>query len=213
MRTTYVNELFNTLLSQPWSAEYEDEAFTLLGQLSDAEDAGQKLLGQVDALHRLTDRMIEARKAQRMKAVEHPEKLTRVALKKKQDEALRLARADFAERLRAAAAKEQGPLAAWIKVERGYLDTRLGQNLKQVAAECWEALGAAPKAAPDADEDPPAGQRLEEALRSRYLVTLMHLAVQKGADLALVERLHKYLERGAALADESAPGNSSSTTC
>ena len=58
LRTAYVNELFSTLLSQPWSAEYEDEAFTLLGQLSDVDDAGQKLPAHVSAT-RLTDRMIE----------------------------------------------------------------------------------------------------------------------------------------------------------
>src|SRR5262249_53759331 len=149
--------------------------------------------------HRLADRMVEARRVARMKAVEHPEKLTRTELKKKQDEALQAARTGFAERLAAAAAKDHGPLAPWLKVERLYLDTRLERDLGRVAAECWDLLGTEPRKAPEADEGQEVLRHLAEVLRHRCLVTLMHLAARKGADPALADRLLKYLEKGGAL--------------
>jgi predicted Zn-dependent protease len=202
-RAAYAAELFEALLGQPWSAEYEDLAFALLGQLSDAEGAGERLWAQVAALYRLADRMIEGRRLARMKGVEHPEKLTRTELKKKQDEVLRAARTGFAERLAAAAAREPGPLAPWLKVERLYLDTRLERDLGKVAAECWEFLGAAPKPAPEPAEGQEVARQLDEVLRARHLLTLMHLAAHKGADPALADGLRKYLDAGIALDDES----------
>ncbi len=161
-RSGYAGELFETLLTQPWSAEYEDEAFTLLGKLSETEDEGRRLRARVAALYRLTDRMIEARRAAKMKTVEHPEKLTRVELKKKQDEILRQARAGFAERLRAAAAKERGPLAPWLKVERLYLLTLFDRDLRDVAAECWKHLDAEPTKKKAAAAEPESVRPLDD---------------------------------------------------
>ncbi len=202
-RAANAAELFDVLLRQPWSAENEDLAFTLLGQISNAEREGERLAAQVAALHHLADQMIEARRAARMKAVGHPEKLTRTELKKKQDEALKAARTDFADRLGTAGAKERGPLAAWLKMEKLYLDTLLERNLDQVAAECWAVLGVEPKKAPEDAEGQEVSLQLEEILRDRCLVTLMHLAVRKGADAALADRLRKYLDRGIAQEDEA----------
>jgi predicted Zn-dependent protease len=210
-RTSYARELFNALLAQPWSAEYEDEAFALLDKLSDSADAGERLREQVAALYQLTDRMIVARQETKTKSIEHLEKLTRIELRKKQAETLRQVRGDFAERLKAAIRKQQGPLAAWLKVERLYLLTLLDRDLPQVAADCWAILGAEPP--PLTLPSPPEGgegwgegatpekataQLLDEALRHRCLVTLMHLATRKGADAALADRLLKYLDSGIA---------------
>jgi predicted Zn-dependent protease len=194
-RIGYTNELFTALLDQPWSAEYEDEAFSLLGQLSDAEDAGERLRAQVAALYQLTDRMIAARRDAKQKAIEHPDKLTRTELQKKQEECLRQARTGFADRLKKAAEKEQGPLAQWLKVERLYLLVRLEQELPQVATACWEILGAEPPPVREADEETTARQ-LDDMLRQRCLLTLMNLAARKGADAARTARLEKYIDRG-----------------
>jgi Vault protein inter-alpha-trypsin domain/von Willebrand factor type A domain len=201
-RPSYVAALFDTFLSQPWSAEYEDEAFALLSQLTNADEPSQRLFAQVNALHRLTDSMIEARRTARMKAVEHPEKLTRQELKKKQDEALKLARTGFADHLRTLADKKPGPLTPWLKIEQFYLDTRLERDLKQVAAECFEFLGAVPKKV-ETVEEPDAAQHLNETLHDRHMLTLMHLAARKSADPALVERLLKFLDTGIAQEDKS----------
>src|SRR5205085_2686113 len=43
-RIEYTGQLFDHLLGQPWTAEHEAEAFTLFDKLSDAENAGDRLL-------------------------------------------------------------------------------------------------------------------------------------------------------------------------
>jgi predicted Zn-dependent protease len=196
-RASYATQLFEHLLAQPWTAQVEGEAFTLLDKMSDAEDAGERLFAAVADLHRLTDTMLEARHAARMKTVEHPEKLTRIELRKKQEESRRLAREGYADRLRKEAAKHKA-LARWLTAERLYLDVSLDRNLKQAAAECWEFLGAEPPQPPKATPEPSVERALEEILRQRYLTTLMNLAARKGAEPASVERLVKFLDRGIA---------------
>jgi predicted Zn-dependent protease len=200
-RANYARELFTALLEQPWSAEYEDEALALLGKLSGAEDTAERLREQVAELYRLTDRMIAARRDATMKAVEHPEKLTRIELRKKQEKTLRQARSGFAARLKTAAEKERGPLAAWLRVERLYLLTQLDEDLPNVAAACWEVLGNEPPPAAEETEETPA-RKLEDVLRNRCLLTLMDLAARKGADPALTARLEKYIDRGIAGEEE-----------
>ncbi|HEY7312595.1 MAG TPA: VIT domain-containing protein [Gemmataceae bacterium] len=197
-RTSYARDLFNALLAQPWSAEYEDEAFTLLGKLSDAENKSERLRAQIAALYQLTDRMIAARQAAKTKTIEHPEKLTRIELRKKQEEFLRQARADFAERLKAASGKEQGPMGAWLKVERNYLLTLLDKDLPQVAADCWAVLGEEPPKEKEPKPEEETAHLIDAALRQRCLMTLMNLATRKGAEPALAARLLKYFDRGIA---------------
>jgi tetratricopeptide (TPR) repeat protein len=194
-RTAYAGRLFDRLLAQPWTAAIEDEAFALLTQLSGADDAGVRLFAAVAALHRLTDTMLEARYTARMKTVEHPEKLTRIELRKKQAESRRLAREGLADRLGKEAASSRGALAAWLSAERLYLDVPLDRNLKQAAAECWKLVGAEPQ---KESAEPGIERALEEVLRQRYLATLMNLAARKDAAPAAVERLLKYLDRGIA---------------
>jgi predicted Zn-dependent protease len=196
-RAGHAAELFDALLAQPWSAQAESEALGLLDKLSDAASEPERLGARVAALHRLTDRMIEARRQAAMQAVEHPEKLTRTELHKKQEEILRLARIGLADSLKTAEARAEGQLAAWLKIERIYLDVRLERDLPRVTAECWEFLDRAPRKSQEPSQ-------LEEMLRERYLLTLMNLAARKGAEPALADRLRKYLERGAALEDEEA---------
>jgi len=201
-RIGYADGLFQTLLAQPWSAEYEDEAFALLDKLPDAAAEGERLKAQVAALYRLTDHMIEARRAAKMKVIEHPEKLTRIELKKKQAESLRQARAGFADRLHAAALKDSTSLAPWLKIERLYLLTLLDRDLTEVAAECWKLLGDEPPKVEEPTPEQATVRQLEDILRDRAVMTLMNLATRKGADVALAARLQKYLDRGIALETE-----------
>jgi predicted Zn-dependent protease len=196
-RAAYAHELFQTLVAQPWSAEYEDEALALLGKLSDAEEPAVRLAAQVEALYRFTDRMLAGRTDARMKAVEHPEKLTRTELAAKKAEALRLAREGLGDRLRKELPKAPTGLAPWLTAERLYLEALSGRNLPQAATECWDFLGAAPKPASDAEGND-VRARLDDVLRERYVMTLANLATRKGADAALVERLLKYFDAGIA---------------
>ncbi|HEY7424476.1 MAG TPA: VIT domain-containing protein [Gemmataceae bacterium] len=201
-RTRYARELFDTLLSEPWSAEHEDEAFTLLDKLTDSDDEGERLRTQVADLYQLTDRMIDARQTAKRKTVKHPEKLTRIELRKQQEESLRQARAGFAERLQAALAKEHGPLAAWLKIERLYLLVLLDQDLPRVEADCWAFLGEEPRKVQEPAPEQEISRQLDDLLRERYLVTLMNLATRKGAEAALGSRLLKYFDRGIALEED-----------
>ena len=195
-RAQYVQQLFDAVLGQPWSQEYEDEAFALLPGLSDSQDAIQKLLVQVAAVHRLTDRMVPARFDALMRTIEHPEKLPRPGLLGKRAENLRLAREGFAARLGRELPKYPGPLAPWLNIERLYLDVLLGRNLPKVAEECWEIVGPQPcKLAATNDRQ----QWVDEVLRNRCLLTLCNLAVRKDAEPTLIERLLKYVDQGLAL--------------
>ena len=144
-RDRYALQLFDNLLGQPWTAEFETEAFSLFDKLSAAEEPGQRLFAAVAALHRLTDRLLENRIAARAKLLEHPEKLTRTDLFKKQADDRKLAREGLADRLRQEAAKHPKALGQWLIAESIYLDVTLDRNQKQAVAQAWEvARTAAP---------------------------------------------------------------------
>jgi tetratricopeptide (TPR) repeat protein len=177
-RVERAGKLFDTLLEQPWKPEYEAEAIGLLEQLSDAEEPAVRLASQVAALHKITDRMVQARYDARMKAVEHPQKLTRLEMAAKRRESLRAAREGFADRLRQEMPKHSPALAYWMNIERLYLDVLTRRNLEEVAEECWKFLGPEPRRTPD-DEKP--ATLLEETLRQRYLITLLHVTIRKTA--------------------------------
>ena len=192
-RAEYANQLFNRLLEQPWSAQFEAEAFSLLDKLSTAEEPGARLFTAVAALHRLTDALLESRVAASTKPLEHLEKLTRTELQKKEEEIRRSAREGLADRLHKEAAKHPKALGEWLVAESLYLDVLLDRNLKQAAAAAWEFVGAAPQ---QKDAEEPAMQAtLDAVLRQRFLVTLTNLAARKGAEPALVERLLKYFDQ------------------
>lgn len=216
-RTQYRGTLFETLLVQPWTAELEREAFALLGRLSDAETEGERLADAVERLHRLTDRMVQARQTALMAKVTRQDKLSRTELRAKQEEARKLAREGFADRLLDEEAKivlrhqlpgepgkpafQEQPWVGWLAMERSYLNVQLERNLANVADNCWLVLGDAPKVA-DPDEEPTIEQRLDELLRSRALLTLCHLATRRDAKSELTDRLLAYVDKGIAAGDE-----------
>ncbi|HJT77207.1 MAG TPA: hypothetical protein VJ739_08395 [Gemmataceae bacterium] len=199
-RPEYARKLFETLLAQPWSVEYEDEALALLDQTWGAEGPHQRLHARVVALYQLTDRMVTARYQALMAKVEHPEKLTRTELRKKQEEARKQARAGYADHLRQQIDKHGKELAPWLTVECVTLDVRLGRDPKHAAAECWAILGDKPPAAAEEPTSPDesSAQLLDAVLRHRLLTTLADLAAHKDADPALVNRLLAYVDRGVA---------------
>jgi tetratricopeptide (TPR) repeat protein len=191
--------LFEALLAQPWSAEYEDEALSLLERLSAHPDGARRLHDQVAALYHLTDVMVEARYKALMAKVEHPEKLTRSELKAKEAESRKQARAGFAQRLRAEGDKHGKALSPWLAAERTYLEVLTGRDPKAAAAECWTFLGEAP---PKREElgwpEELLGQALDGMLQHRFLATAAYLATRKDADAELVKRLLAYVDNGVA---------------
>ena len=189
-------QLFDTLLRQPWSMEYEDEAFSLLYELSD-ESRGVTLLNtQVPALYRLSDWATRARYQAAMDAVEHKEELSRTELRALKTSRHRESRAALVERLRkeadGAKSEAQKRLLPWLNVERLYLEARLNNPAQDIAAECWEYVGAEPPT-----PEKPLEWHAALAL-SRYLQILEYLASRPKAGPALVKRLLAYLDRGLA---------------
>ena len=58
---TYTSELFEALLSHPWTDALEAEAFAVLEKLNDRDEPVARLFTQVPALYRLVDAMLANR--------------------------------------------------------------------------------------------------------------------------------------------------------
>jgi len=201
-RTGYAATLFETLLSGPWSIEKENEAFALLPRLSDADDAFEKLAPQTSALQRLTDTMVQNRFQALMDTVANQAELTRTELADKQREHLKQARTQYAEQLKLRMRDAHELLVRWMNAEWIYLQVVLNENLSDVEQRCWEALGATPL---KVDTGSALGDALQEALLTRYMMTLSNLAARREAKPELIERLLSYVEQGIALGDETSP--------
>ncbi|HKD38550.1 MAG TPA: hypothetical protein VKB78_17180, partial [Pirellulales bacterium] len=214
-KATYVSNLFETLLSRPWTEKVEIEAFALLPPLSDADETGDRLMAEVPALYRLVDAMITNRQNAAMQKLRDKggvDKLTRTELAKQKSEFRKAAQVGVAKRLADAAAENKNDaLSPWLRIERTYLDVALDQRRTEVEAECWKILGnAPPKQDLDAEaveELPPAKIReryFEAVVKNRAFVTMMSLAARKNAAPASIDRLIKYIDAGIALGGDQA---------
>jgi tetratricopeptide (TPR) repeat protein len=195
----YVEQLFQSLIAQPWSQAYENEAKQLVAGISTMEDPVQRLQIQVSALHHLTDTMVQARYTRLMAEVEDPTELTRTELQEAQNTRQQQARRQYAESLEAWKQHAPATLLPWIDVEWIWLQVQLGEQLGEVIERCWEFLGAEPmQLSPQ--------QRAEDALRlplvHRYILTLVNLAARKTAPEGLEDRLREYIEQGAERGDD-----------
>ncbi|MEX0938608.1 MAG: VIT domain-containing protein [Pirellulales bacterium] len=215
-RAAYAQSLFNTLLAQRWTAEYETESLKLIEQLSTADSAAQRLVEQVQGLYRWTDAMAKGRFDVAMDTVEKKEDLTRTELQEKQRENLKAARSQLAERLREAARDADENLRPWLVIERIYLEVLAGGDRTMLADECWEFLGDRPPVAeviqPQEDVDAAAAAEQELAdflravLRYRYLRTVAFLSVREPDEplAAVADRLLGYLDQAIAAQNQSA---------
>ena len=149
-KRSYVSALFDALVGQKWTDAIEQEAFSLLPQLSDADDAPARQAAQIAALYRLDDAMLTNRQAMptaELRDRGNVDKLTRKELAEKRAEFRKAAVAGLAKRLAdeaSRAEKENRPLADWLKIEQAWLDLQLDQNQEKVLAFCWTKLGEAP---------------------------------------------------------------------
>jgi predicted Zn-dependent protease len=191
-RAACVRDIYNLLLNQPWSAERENELLSLVDKLSDDEEPAKRLVAEISALQRLTDRMVQTRYEAAMAKIEHQEKMTRTELAAKRAENMKLAREGYADRLKQEVQKRSGAVLPWINAERLYLDIILGRDLDRAAEDCWEFVGAKPKPAPAADGNLQAA--LDRILQNRCLVMIMNLAARKNAKPEAIDRLLKYLD-------------------
>ena len=234
-KAAYLTNLFDTLLTWKWSEEIENEAFGLLHRLAEVGVApadgpepaeagsptrevanGDRLMIEVPALYRLVDSMLTARQAAADEKLHDGGKvneLTRTELAAKKAEFRKAARQGLAARLAVEAAKEKGPLAPWLRMERAYLDIQLDQNLADVESECWKILGEAPaKQDRDAEQleelspDQLRQRFFDALLHQRAFVTVMNLAARKTAAPAAIDRLRKYIDAGIAQGGDQAVG-------
>jgi len=197
-RAQYANQLFNALLSQAWSQEYEDEAFDLLKELSGEKDETRRLSAQVSALYRLTDWAASARYRALVNEIKKKEDLSRTELKAAYTESRRKAREGTVKSLVGQTPKQPPNLRSWLKVERLYLQVILKDDLKTVVGECWERLGPEPP-----KHDKPLDW-LDSVLLARHLQTLQHLATRSGAEPALTKQLLAWIDK-AILQDSENP--------
>ena len=218
-RDGYRSMLFDALLTQPWSEAIEAEAFKLVTELTDAEDAGDQLAVELPALLRWVNRMLQARAEHAMRELQatgHPENLTRTELAAKYAEFLKAAHDGVADRLAHAEDAAERTFAQWLRIERITLDVQLERRLDDAAAACWEILGDAPPepASDDEEDSTDSGRRgdeeslaeqrairaaiLDGVLRSRALAIVSYLAARPTADAALVDRLLGYIDAGIA---------------
>ncbi|MEX2287409.1 MAG: VIT domain-containing protein [Planctomycetaceae bacterium] len=206
-RAAYVSALFDALLSARWTDALEREAFERLRDLSDAKEPVERLAIQIPALYRLVDAMLANRQSQDERQLGdqgEQNKLTRQALAAKKAEFRKAARAGVAARLAEEAAKEQGPLTAWLRIEQTWLDVQLDRALQQAEAQCWTILGEAPPKPSDNDEDENAAgpkqreQFFQALLKQRAFTTVMNLAARRNAAPATVGRVLKYIDAGIA---------------
>ncbi len=194
-----VSALFHLLLGQPWSAEYEDELWSLVPNTAEHLGASQRLSFQVSRLRQLIDGLIQTRFEAEWRKVEHPEKLKRDEYRDQREQAMQQARTAIADRLAVEMDKQQPPLRDWYQAELVYANVVLDRDLEQAAAQCWQVLGETPPVETEATRL--AGTA---ALRERALATLMNLAARKSATAAEIARLLAYIDAGIAAGGESA---------
>ena len=220
-RDQYVLELFDAILNEQWAEEGEVALFALLAEL-DRNSATSQLATQIEAAHRLVDRMLAARMQadqQKLQDSGHPEKLTRKELAKKNAGFQKAAREGVAARLNEESEKHDGLLGQWLQMDRMFLDIRLQRNFDKVAAECVVFLGEKPpvpekddkEKANDAQDDSTPQERAKKAaedivraaIRQRALITHANLAIRKSAKPEQRKWLLGYIDAGIEAGDES----------
>ncbi len=200
-RDSYADSLFDAVLRQPWSAESENEAVSLLTELGSQAEPVARHFRQVTALYRLTDEMVAARFRALMNEVKNQEQLSRTELRELQSAKLRQAKQAYALQLDQRLHSAPEGLVDWMNAEWIYLQVQLDENLDQVVQRCWEFLGPEPTRL---DAEQPTEQLCAILLR-RYLTALANLAARRNAAPELTERLVQYVDRAISQLPVGAP--------
>jgi len=196
----FARQLFDTLLSRPWTAEREAEAWQLITPMSASKTPAAQLVSKLDALHRFVDaelagRITAAEKAQRDKG--QNDKPTRAQLAEQKQDHVKAARTGLVDFLTKQSNAAEAPFAAWVEIERNWLLVQLDRNLDQVAAQCWKILDRPEiRLADEAQRTPEqiAEHIVDAQLRQRALVTVMNLAARSKAPPAAGDRVLKFID-------------------
>ncbi len=190
-RDQYAETFFNTLLRQPWSQGVEDEAASLVPELSLSAEPFERLVRHVAAICQLTDVMVLTRYRALMSEVKNQSELSRTELRDVQAANLRQARQEYVVQLERRLRTAPEELVGWMNAEWIYLQVQLEEHLDQVVERCWEFLGTEPVRL---DAGQPTDQ-LKTILLRRYLATLANLAARRDAKPELIQRLLQYVDK------------------
>lgn len=144
--------LLRAIFAQPWTAELRDEAAGHLPSLTPSPDEAEPARAAstttlVQLLHQLVDWTTHARAAAEVAARPDHGQLDRRRLAVAGDEALRDARVEALELL-AALDVALPAQADWLRLERAWLQVKLGRDREQARASCLALLEARLGAAP-----------------------------------------------------------------
>jgi len=199
-RGHYANQLFAAILTQPHTAELEEQAFDLLYQIDTVRNVAPELREEAlvaeraGALIRLDDWVLKSSFEVAWGKLEGKEDLPRTELAAKRSELIKSIRESLSARLAGEhRAARGGQLADWLMIERLFVDVALKRDPSAIAAECWEYLGGHDLHGPPAEDGIPWHEAL---LIERHVATLEFLATRPKADPALAKRLLAWLDRG-----------------
>lgn len=211
----YRKTLFDTLLSRPWTAAHENEAWDLLMQINNQDQPYLEQLGKVALLQRWVDAMLAGRQHAALAAKQDQGKTletTKQDLAKRQKEVRDQAIKELAENLVKKAEDLEGqksPLADWARLETAWLWLQLERETDQAAELAWKILDTPDTKFKDQEAAPPTQQEIAQIrnqlmLKQRALVMALRLASRKAAKPALVEQVQKYIDTRIAAKDELA---------
>ncbi len=188
----YLEQFYSNLLNHEWQEDIETELFTLIQAFAGKNDDPQlRLAGTVPVLMEIVDAMAKARQKASLEKVEKKDDLSRIEYRKLVTTHEQQAREGMLKRLEMEEELQAEQLKPWTRIERLYLEMKVGRDANAVAAACWKLLPV----------EPPACKKekmnvLDAGLIDRCVTTLACLAAKQSADKALVDKLSAYLDLG-----------------
>jgi predicted Zn-dependent protease len=188
----YLEQLYSNLLNHAWQEDIETELFTLIQAFAGKNDDPQlRLAGTVPVLMEIIEAMVKARQKASLEKVEKKEDLARTEYRKLVTMHEQQAREGMLKRLEREEERQAEQLRTWIRIERLYLEMKLGRDAGSIAAACWKLLPVEPPACKKENKNV-----LDAGLIDRCITTLACLAAKQSADKALVDKLSAYLDLG-----------------
>ncbi len=198
-KRTYLTSLYLNLLEKPWTQANETELFTLFREFgTGTEPEETRRLAMIQALMDTVDAMIKVRTAASLETVKGKEDLSRIEYRKLVAAHEKTAREGMVKRLESELSTQDPALGPWLKIERLYLEMKLGREAKPIAAACWSLMPPAPpvtKPGKHGEADLVLAT-LESKLMDRCLATLSCLAAKQSADPALVGQFLAFVDKG-----------------
>ena len=191
-RRQYTSQYLETLASQPWKAEHEEEIFRLLSGTLSAEEPGERLREWVLALYTKNNSLLIRRAEAERQKIKNWDTMPRADREAKTKKVFETAQRGLADRLKAEEKRQPPEIIPWLVVERLYLEALLEENPRAVAAEAWTQLLSQPADLPRENEEITQERLLRRVLQQRHRLTLAWLATRKAAGPDLPAQVLKH---------------------